>query len=65
MHTNKNLTPEASKFRRHVRMALAGRDWNVRGLAARIGKSRSATSRAINRGEFPAVQKLIMKALSK
>lgn len=63
MHTNRNLTNHARQFRRAVKADLADRELSVTRLAEQIGRSRNAVSRAINRGEFPAVQNKIREAL--
>jgi hypothetical protein len=47
-----------------VKGRLALRGLTVCGLARQIKKSRNATSRAINRGEFRGVQDLISKELN-
>jgi IS30 family transposase len=64
MHTNKNLTPRARSFRKTAKGQLADLGLSVTTLAVRIGKSRNAVSRAINRGEFPRVQDAIRKELA-
>lgn len=63
MHTKRNLTNHARQFRRQVKAELADREITVVSLAETLGKSRNAVSRAINRGEFPSVQRLIAGAL--
>lgn len=64
MHTNKNLTPRARNFRKAAKGELAALGLSVKALAVRLGKSRNAVSRAINRGDFPRVQEAIRKELS-
>lgn len=64
MHTNKNLTSRARNFRKAAKGELAALGLSVKDLASRIGKSRNATSRAINRGEFPRVQERITRELA-
>ncbi|HEX7861042.1 MAG TPA: hypothetical protein VF773_11985 [Verrucomicrobiae bacterium] len=64
MHTNKTLTPRARNFRKTAKGQLADLGLSVTALAVKVGKSRNAVSRAINRGEFPKVQERIRKELA-
>jgi len=60
-------TEQAENFRLAVLDALQRRPRRQRSiawLARRIGKTRPTVSRAINRGEFPEVQRRIVSALS-
>ena len=43
-------------FRQAAKIALIQRDLSIHALAARIGRSREAVSKAINRDRFPRIQ---------
>lgn len=58
-----DLSPCVRSFRRKVKGELAARGETVSGLAKRIGRHRTAVSRAINRGQYRGVQELIAKEL--
>jgi hypothetical protein len=64
MDTNQKLTDSASEFRGWAKGRLAARRVSVGHLARKLRKSRGAVSRAINRGEFPRVQKAIRRELA-
>lgn len=64
MHTNRNLTEAARRFRRAAKGELGARQLSITSLASDLGKSRNAVSRAINRGEFRGVQKMIKERLN-
>jgi excisionase family DNA binding protein len=51
-------------FSFRAKVALLERKLTVGELAKQIGRTRETVSRAIHRGRFPAVQKLIREALS-
>ena len=57
------LTKQAESFRIAAHTAIKARRITITMLAARIGKTREAASRAINRNEFPNVRAAIRKEL--
>jgi hypothetical protein len=63
--THNGETAQLKKFRLAVKTAMLThpRIRSVSALARSIRRPRVSVSRAINRGEFPALQKQISKAL--
>lgn len=57
------MSPRQDNFRMNAKTALLAKRITITALAAAIGKSRPATSRAINHNEFPSVRRAIANRL--